>query len=121
MLMTRRLPARTVRHLRVRRTIVGTAERPRLVVFRSLSHIGAQLIDDMTGHTLVAADSRSKEFRQRVPRTGNAAAAKAVGELLAERARARGVERVVFDRGGYQYHGRVKALADGARAGGLVF
>jgi large subunit ribosomal protein L18 len=121
MLMTRRLPGRTVRHLRIRRTLAGTAERPRLAVFRSHSHICAQLIDDVSGRTLAAADSRSKEFRQRVARTGNAAAAKAVGELLAERARARGLERVVFDRGGYQYHGRVKALADGARAGGLVF
>jgi large subunit ribosomal protein L18 len=121
MLMTRRLPGRTVRHLRIRRTLAGTAERPRLAVFRSRGHICAQLIDDIAGRTLVAADSRSKEFRQRVPRTGNTAAAKAVGELLAERARARGLERVVFDRGGYLYHGRVKALADGARAGGLVF
>jgi large subunit ribosomal protein L18 len=121
MLMTRRLPARSVRHLRIRRKLIGSAERPRLAVFRSLGHIYAQLIDDTTGHTLAAADSRSKEFRQRVTRTGNVAAAKAVGEVLAERARARGIERVVFDRGGYQYHGRVKALAEGARAGGLVF
>lgn len=121
MLMTRRLPGRAVRHLRIRRKVVGTAERPRLAVFRSLGHIYAQLIDDASGATLAAADSRSREFRQRIPRTGNATAARAVGELLAERARARGLERVVFDRGGYQYHGRVKALADGARAGGLVF
>jgi large subunit ribosomal protein L18 len=121
MLLTRRLPARNVRHLRIRGKVVGSAERPRLAVFRSAGHIYAQLIDDVTGRTLAAADSRSKEFRQRVPRTGNAAAAKAVGEQLAERARARGIERAVFDRGGYQYHGRVKALAEGARAGGLVF
>ncbi|HVQ75315.1 MAG TPA: 50S ribosomal protein L18 [Candidatus Binatia bacterium] len=121
MLMTRRLPGRTVRHLRIRRKVIGTSERPRLVVFRSLGHIYAQVVDDASGKTMAAADSRSKDFRQRVPRTGNVAAARAVGELLAERARARGVEHVVFDRGGYQYHGRVKALAEGARAGGLVF
>jgi large subunit ribosomal protein L18 len=121
MLMTRRLPGRTLRHLRIRRKVIGSAERPRLAVFRSGGHIYAQLIDDATGRTLAAADSRSKAFRERMPRTGNAAAAKAVGELLAERARARGIQQVVFDRGGYQYHGRVKALAEGARAGGLVF
>jgi large subunit ribosomal protein L18 len=121
MLMTRRLPGRTVRHLRIRRKVVGSAERPRLAVFRSLGHIYAQLIDDATGRTVAAADSRSKDFRQQMSRTGNAAAAKAVGELLAERARARGIQQVVFDRGGYQYHGRVKALAEGARGGGLVF
>jgi large subunit ribosomal protein L18 len=120
MLMSRRLPGRTVRHLRIRRKVTGTAERPRLAVFRSAQHIAAQLIDDAEGRTLVTADSRAKEFRARVARTGNVAAARALGELLAERARARGIGRVVFDRGGYQYHGRVKALAEGARAGGLM-
>jgi large subunit ribosomal protein L18 len=122
MLLTRRLPGRNVRHLRIRSKVVGTAERPRLAVFRSLNHIYAQIVDDTTGRTLAAADSRAKEFgQQRGGRTGNVAAARAVGELLAGRARPRGIERVVFDRGGYQYHGRVKALAEGARAGGLVF
>jgi large subunit ribosomal protein L18 len=99
----------------------GTAERPRLSVFRSLKHIYAQLIDDDSGRTLVGIDSRSPEFRQRMTSGGNIAAAKLLGELVAQKGRARGIERVVFDRGGYQYHGRVKALADAARAGGLVF
>ena len=113
--------SRDVRHLRVRRRIRGSAERPRLVVFRSLNHIYGQLIDDDSGRTLAAVDSRSPDFRARQKSGGNIAAAKIVGELLAQRAKARGVERVVFDRGGYQYHGRVKALADAARAGGLHF
>jgi large subunit ribosomal protein L18 len=112
---------RDKRHHRLRRWVRGTAARPRLVVFRSLNHIYAQLVDDETGRTLVAADSRSKTFQSAQPRGGNVAAAKAVGEQLAQRARAAGVTRVVFDRGGYKYHGRVKALADAARAGGLVF
>jgi large subunit ribosomal protein L18 len=90
-------------------------------VFRSVNHIYAQVIDDESGRTLVAADSRSKEFRAAQPRGGNAAAATAVGTLLAQRAKAAGIDSVVFDRGGYKYHGRVKALADAARAGGLVF
>ena len=113
--------SRDVRHLRVRRQVRGSGERPRLAVFRSLNHICAQLVDDESGRTIAAADSRSKEFRARQKSGGNVAAAKLVGELLAQRARERGVERVVFDRGGYQYHGRVKALADAARAGGLDF
>ncbi|HXG04575.1 MAG TPA: 50S ribosomal protein L18 [Candidatus Binatia bacterium] len=116
-----RRAARDLRHARLRRRVRGSASRPRLAVFRSLKHISAQLIDDDTGRTLVAADSRSKEFRQRHGSGGNVAAARAVGELLAQRARAAGIERVVFDRGGYMYHGRVKALAEAARAGGLQF
>jgi large subunit ribosomal protein L18 len=112
---------RDERHRRLRRWVRGTASRPRLVVFRSVNHIYAQVVDDEAGRTMVAADSRSKEFRAAQPRGGNVAAAKAVGELLARRAKATGIERVVFDRGGYMYHGRVKALADAARAGGLVF
>jgi large subunit ribosomal protein L18 len=119
-LKDRRAP-RDKRHHRLRRWLRGTTARPRLAVFRSLNHIYAQLIDDETGRTLAAADSRSKEFRAGHPRGGNVAAAKAVGTLLAQRAKASGVEQVVFDRGGYKYHGRVKALADAARAGGLVF
>ena len=121
MITKERRVARDVRHRRVRRYVRGSAARPRLAVFRSLSHIYAQLIDDDAGRTVVAVDSRSKEFRERHRSGGNVAAAKAVGELLAQKAKAQGVERVVFDRGGYQYHGRVKALADAARAGGLVF
>ena len=112
---------RDKRHYRLRRWVRGTAGRPRLAVFRSLNHIYAQVIDDDTGRTLVAADSRSKEFRASQPKGGNVAAAKAVGTLLAQRAKAAGLSQVVFDRGGYQFHGRVKALADAARAGGLVF
>jgi len=116
----RRAP-REKRHYRLRRWVRGTAARPRLAVFRSLNHIYAQVVDDETGRTLVAADSRSKEFRTGQPRGGNVAAAKAVGTLLAERAKAAGLARVIFDRGGFKYHGRVKALADAARAGGLEF
>jgi large subunit ribosomal protein L18 len=112
---------RDKRHYRLRRWVRGTVAKPRLAVFRSLNHIYAQVIDDDTGRTLVAADSRSKEFRGANPRGGNVAAAKAVGTLLAQRAKAAGLARVVFDRGGFKYHGRVKALADAARAGGLEF
>ncbi len=116
-----RRSARDTRHHRLRRWVRGTAGRPRLAVFRSLSHIYAQVVDDETGRTLVAADSRSKEFRSAHRSGGNVAAAKAVGELLAQRARAAAITQVVFDRGGFKYHGRVKALADAARAGGLSF
>ncbi len=116
-----RRSARDVRHHRLRRYVRGSAARPRLAVFRSLNHLYAQLIDDEAGRTLVAVDSRSPSFRARQATGGNVAAARIVGELLAARARAQGIERVVFDRGGYKYHGRVKALADAARAGGLSF
>ena len=121
MIILDRRAARDVRKARIRRRVRGSAARPRLAVFRSLNHIYAQLVDDDAARTVVAADSRSKEFRGQHKSGGNVAAAKAVGTLLAERAKARGIERVVFDRGGYMYHGRVKALADAARAGGLVF
>ena len=116
-----RRAARDRRHLRVRRRVHGSAARPRLAVFRSLKHITAQLIDDDAGRTLAAADSRGKSFTQQQSSGGNVAGAKAVGTLLAERAKAAGITRAVFDRGGYKYHGRIKALADAARAGGLVF
>ncbi len=107
--------ARARRHRRVRGTVSGTAARPRLCVFRSNTQIYAQLIDDEGGHTLAAADSR-------VVKDGDKTAqARATGLLLAERAKAAGVDAVVFDRGGYLYHGRVKALAEGAREGGLSF
>ena len=113
--------ARDVRHLRLRRRVRGSGERPRLAVFRSLKHIYAQLIDDDGARTLFAVDSRSAAFRERQKTGGNLAAAKIVGELLAAKAKDGGIQRVVFDRGGYQYHGRVKALAEAARAGGLTF
>ena len=119
-LKDRRAP-REKRHHRLRRWVRGSEARPRLAVFRSLNHIYAQVIDDESGRTLVAADSRSKEFRTAQPRGGNVEAAKAVGTLLAQRAKAAGVERVVFDRGGFKYHGRIKSLADAAREAGLEF
>ncbi|PYM18885.1 MAG: 50S ribosomal protein L18 [Candidatus Rokuibacteriota bacterium] len=121
MIITDKRGPRDKRHYRLRRWVRGTTGKPRLAVFRSLNHIYAQLVDDETGRTLAAADSRSKEFRTANPKGGNVAAAKAVGTLLAQRAKAAGVQTVVFDRGGYKYHGRVKALADAARAGGLAF
>lgn len=121
MLTSRKVEARVRRHRRLRMHLRGTAERPRLVVFRSLNHIHAQIVDDLSGRTLAAADSRAKAFRAEHPSGGNIAAARRVGELLAQQAVARGITRVVFDRGGYQYHGRVKALAEAARAGGLTF
>jgi large subunit ribosomal protein L18 len=107
------------RHLRVRRRVRGTAGRPRLVVFRSLKHIYAQLVDDDAGRTLVAASDRSSELVKE--KAGKVGAAHAVGKRLATLARERGITRVVFDRAGYRYHGRVRAVADGAREGGLEF
>ena len=106
------------RHVRVRGKISGTPERPRLNVFRSNANIYAQLIDDVNGVTLVAANTLEKDFEGA---TGNVEAAKKVGTVLAERAKAKGIEQVVFDRGGYIFHGRVAALAEGAREGGLKF
>jgi large subunit ribosomal protein L18 len=108
-------------HQRIRRRIVGTPERPRLCIFRSLKHIQAQIVEDRTGRTLAAASSVDKEVRKQLKGGGNIAAAKVVGKAIAERARAAGVEQVVFDRGGYQYHGRVQALAEAAREAGLKF
>jgi len=121
MLTSQRVEGRAIRHRRVRRVVKGTAERPRLAVFRSLNHVYAQLIDDTVGRTLAAADSRSPEFRNRLPTGANVAAARIVGDLLAQKAKERGISQAVFDRGGYQYHGRVKALAEAARAAGLKF
>jgi large subunit ribosomal protein L18 len=105
----------------MRRRIVGTPDRPRLCVYRSLKHIRAQIVEDRTGRTLAAASSVDKEVRKQLKGGGNIAAAKVVGKAIAERARAAGVEKVVFDRGGYQYHGRVQALAEAAREAGLKF
>jgi large subunit ribosomal protein L18 len=107
------------RHRRVRKKITGTATRPRLAVFRSNKHVYVQAIDDMAGRTLVAAST--VEAEQRKGATATVDAAKAVGLLLAQRAREAGITTVVFDRGGFSYHGRVAAVADGAREGGLVF
>ena len=112
---------RARRHLRIRRVVRGTAARPRLGVFRSLKHIYAQVVDDDRGVTLAATGSSAPELRGAHPSGGNVAAARAVGALVAEKAKARGISAVVFDRAGYQYHGRVRALADGARAAGLRF
>ena len=110
--------ARLHRHVRVRGKVSGTAERPRLSVYRSLNHIYAQVIDDVKGVTLVSASSVEKDFGMT---GGNKEAAKKVGELVAKRALEKGIENVVFDRGGYIYHGRVQELAEGARKGGLKF
>lgn len=112
---------RAKRHRRVRKKIHGTAERPRLNVFRSLHNIYAQIIDDDKGATLVAASTLSPELKGKLPSSSNTAAATAVGELLAKKAIEAGIKQVVFDRAGYVYHGRVKALAEAARAGGLEF
>ncbi len=113
--------ARRKRIKRIRKKISGTAERPRLRVFKSARHIYAQLIDDTAGHTLVAMSSMAREVREDGELNGKTAKARKVGELLAVRAKAAGIESVVFDRGGYIYHGRVKALSEGAREGGLLF
>jgi len=105
-------------HTRIRRKVKGTPERPRLAVFRSVAHIYAQVIDDVAGATVVSASTVDKGGKAN---GGNVAAAKAIGKLVAERAKEKGIKSVVFDRGGYQYHGRVKALADAAREAGLEF
>ncbi len=113
--------ARLRRHRRVRSRIFGTTERPRLAVFRSLEHIYAQIIDDTVGRTLVAASSVEPAVRTQLDGKPRTAEAGVVGRVLGERARGKGIVKVVFDRGGYIYHGRIKALADGARASGLEF
>jgi large subunit ribosomal protein L18 len=113
--------ARLKRHLRVRKKINGTIARPRLSVFRSSKHMYAQLIDDINGVTIAAASTMDKELTESVGNGGNVEAAKKVGELIAARAKAKGVSAVVFDRGGYLYHGRIQALAEAAREAGLEF
>jgi large subunit ribosomal protein L18 len=112
---------RARKSLRVRKKILGTPERPRLSVYRSLRHIYAQIIDDTEGHTLVAASTLDPALKNVLTSTGNKEAAFKVGELLAQKALERGIKKVVFDRGGNIYHGRIAALAEGARAGGLEF
>ncbi len=118
---TPRDKSRQKRHRRVRVHITGTTQRPRLNVFRSLRHISAQVIDDTQGRTLAAASTNDPEVRAQVSGLRKTEQAKVVGKVLAERAKKAGVTQVVFDRGGYKYHGRVKALADASREGGLEF
>ncbi|MBN2304712.1 MAG: 50S ribosomal protein L18 [Anaerolineae bacterium] len=113
--------ARIRRHRRVRAKIAGTSERPRLNVFRSLSEIYVQVIDDVAGHTLASASTIDRELRGQVEGKSKVEAAKMVGQLVAQRAQAAGIKTVVFDRGGYRYHGRIKALAEAAREAGLEF
>ena len=112
---------RLTRHLRVRRKISGTSERPRLAVFRSLHHVYAQVIDDSLGETLVAASSLESQIKTGRDGKVKSDVSKEIGTLIAQRAKEKGIDTVVFDRGGYKYHGRVKALADAAREGGLTF
>lgn len=116
-----RQEARERRHRRVRKKVFGTPERPRLSVYRSLKHMYAQIIDDTAGHTLVFVSTLDPELRGKLKGTGNKEAARAVGEEIARRALAKGITKVVFDRGGFLYHGRVAAVAEGARSGGLEF
>ncbi len=116
-----RSEGRARRHMRVRKNLAGTTQRPRLSVFRSVAEIYAQVIDDASGHTLVSASSVDRELREKVKGLKKSEQAKLVGHLVAERAKSKGIAAVVFDRGGFKYIGRVKALADGAREGGLQF
>jgi large subunit ribosomal protein L18 len=116
-----RAVARTRRHARVRKNLDGTAQRPRLNVFRSLVGIYAQVIDDHAGHTLASASTADGELREKLKGLKKSEQAKLIGQTVAERAKSKGITAVVFDRGGYRYIGRVKALADGAREGGLQF
>jgi len=119
--MSSRNALRNRRHARVRRRISGTAQRPRLSVFRSLKHIYAQIIDDANGRTLAAASTREASVAEGLKSRAAAPAAEKVGQAIAERAKEKGIRAVVFDRGGYKYHGRIKKLADAARGAGLEF
>ena len=112
---------RIARHKRVRNKVIGTPERPRLCVFRSLSNIYAQIIDDSQNATLVSASSLDKEFREQAQKAPKVSASRLVGSAIAQKAKEKGITKVVFDRGGYKYHGRVKSLADAAKEGGLQF
>lgn len=112
---------RLARHQRVRKDVFGTPEKPRMCVYRSISNISVQIIDDVAGRTLVAASSLDKDIKAKAPNGGNKEAAKLVGEAAAKKALEKGIENVCFDRGGFLYHGRVKELADGAREAGLKF
>lgn len=113
--------SRQKRHARIRKKVLGTTERPRLCVYKSLNNIYAQIIDDIKGTTLISASTLDKEMKTGEGHKGNTDNAKKTGQLLAVNASKVGIKRVVFDRGGYKYHGRIKALADGAREGGLEF
>lgn len=113
--------ARKRRHARLRKKVAGSYEKPRLCVYKSLNHIYAQIVDDSKGRTLASASTLDREFKDKSGHKGNVAMAKSIGQMIASRAVSAGVKRVVFDRGGYKYHGRVKALAEGAREGGLEF
>jgi large subunit ribosomal protein L18 len=117
----RKEEARQRRHNRLRKKVSGSVERPRMCVYKSLNNIYAQIIDDTKGHTLVAASTLDKDMRNEEGHKGNVSMAKRVGSLIASRAVQLGVKKIVFDRGGYKYHGRIKALAEGAREGGLEF
>lgn len=119
--METRRELRIRRHKRIRKTVSGTPERPRLSVYKSHNNIYAQIIDDTSGRTLVSASTLGKEFKDYIGHRGNKEAARMVGELIAKKALAAGVKKVVFDRGGYLYHGSIKALADAAREAGLEF
>ena len=124
MLTGHKTEGREIRHVRIRQLIKGTAERPRLAVFRSVGHIYAQVIDDMAGHTLAAASSTEPALKSVFAgktRGGNLAGAEALGQVIAERLQSKGIKKVVFDRGGNLYHGRVRAVADAARKAGLEF
>ena len=112
---------RVVRHERLRKTLSGTAEKPRFSVFRSLKNLYVQVIDDEKGHTLVSASTLEKSMREQLKGSCNIEAAKIIGKTAAERAKAKGINTVVFDRGGHAYHGKIKAIADAAREEGLVF
>lgn len=116
-----KLRKRNRRHLRIRKKVVGTAERPRLSVYRSLKHIYCQIINDIEGRTLVAASTQSPDIRSQIKYGGNAVAAEIVGKKIAEEAQNKGITKVVFDKGGYKYHGRIKALAEAARKHNLNF
>ncbi len=113
--------ARRRRHIRVRKTVAGTPERPRLAIFRSLNHIYAQIIDDTAGHTLAAASDLEKDVRSALEGKKKAEVATLVGQSVAKKAKEAGIQAVVFDRGGFRYHGRVKALAEAVRKGGVSF
>lgn len=119
--MLKKVLLRRKRHIRLRRSLSGTAEQPRLSVFRSLTNIYAQIIDDTTGKTIVSASTLDKEIKPSIKNGGNADAAKIVGDFIAKRAIEKGIDTVVFDRGGFKYHGRVATLADAAREAGLKF
>lgn len=121
MIVKSRRTERDKRHVRLRRRVAGSSERPRLSVFKSHKHFFIQVIDDSAGKTIVSVSTMESEVKEGLTARGNVAAAKAVGVLAAQRSLAKGIKRVVFDRGGYQYHGAIKALADAARESGLEF